>query len=172
MAGTFFHGGRVWRGAGKPDADALFVRDGRVVATGDEAARLARAADDVESVDLEGGFLMPSFGDGHAHPLFGGLEAEGPAVRPCESVDEIVAEVRRHAQEHPDAEWIFGASYDGSLSEGGLFDARWLDRAVADRPVVLRAWDYHTIWVNSKALALAGITAETPDPELGEIPHR
>ncbi|MBU3751588.1 MAG: amidohydrolase, partial [Mycobacterium sp.] len=54
----------------------------------------------------------------------------------------------------------------------GLFEARWLDAAVADRPVVLRAWDYHTVWCNSAALNRAGITANTPDPPLGEIPHR
>jgi predicted amidohydrolase YtcJ len=123
-------------------------------------------------VDLEGGFLMPSFGDGHAHPLLGGLEFVGPAVRPCSSVAEIVEAVRRFAAEHPNDEWIVGASYDSSLAPGGLFDARWLDDAVPDRPVALRAWDYHTMWVNSVALERAGITAQTPDPVLGEIPHR
>src|SRR5699024_81215 len=128
--------------------------------------------DSIEHVDLDGGFLMPSFGDGHAHPIFGGMEAEGPQVRACSSVDEIVAEVRRYAAAHPDEKWITGASYDGSLVAGGLFDARWLDEAVSDRPVVLRAWDYHTVWCNSRALELAGITAETPEPEIGEIPRR
>src|ERR1700712_2863320 len=123
-------------------------------------------------VDLDGGFLMPSFGDGHAHPLYGGLEAVGPRVRGCGTIDEIVTAVKVYAEEHPDEEWIVGASYDGSLAPGGLFDARWLDAAVPDRPVVLRAWDYHTVWVNSVALERAGITSETPDPVLGEIPHR
>ncbi|BDZ54548.1 hypothetical protein GCM10025870_16210 [Agromyces marinus] len=80
--------------------------------------------------------------------------------------------MRRYADAHPELEWITGASYDGSLAEGGLFDARLLDRAVPDRPVVLRAWDYHTVWVNSRALELAGIHADTPEPELGEIPRR
>ncbi len=115
---------------------------------------------------------MPSFGDGHAHPLPGGLEAVGPQVRRCKSVDEIVDEVRRFAAEHPDDEWIVGASYDSSLAPDGLFDARWLDAAVPDRPVVLRAWDYHTVWCNSVALERAGITADTPDPVLGDIPRR
>jgi predicted amidohydrolase YtcJ len=115
---------------------------------------------------------MPSFGDGHAHPLPGGLEAVGPQVRPCKSVDEIVDVVRRFAAEHPDDEWIVGASYESSMAPGGLFDARWLDAAVPDRPVVLRAWDYHTVWCNSVALELAGISADTPDPVLGEIPRR
>jgi predicted amidohydrolase YtcJ len=167
---TYFHGGTVWTGTGDADERALLVRDGRVEAVGAAAEAAAAHADAV--VHLEGGFLMPSFGDGHAHPMFGGLEAEGPNVRACGSVAEIVAEVRRFAEAHPELEWITGASYDGSLAEHGLFDARWLDEAVADRPVLLRAWDYHTVWVNSKALELAGIDASTPDPELGEIPRR
>ncbi len=174
---THFHNGTIWLGPGAEASDSLLIRDGVIVAVGTAEVNrhlASRATGEAapELVDLDGGFLMPSFGDGHAHPIFGGMEAEGPQVRSCSSVDEIVAEVRRYAEAHPDDEWITGASYDGSLVEGGLFDARWLDEAVADRPVVLRAWDYHTVWCNSRALALAGITAETPEPELGEIPRR
>lgn len=170
MSATLFTGGVVWTGGHDPaDTDAVLVVDGVVTALGDDAKAHAAQA---ETVDLEGGFLMPSFGDGHAHPLYGGLEAVGPAVRPCTSVDEIVLAVKQYAEEHPDEEWIVGASYDGSLAPGGLFDARWLDAAVPDRPVVLRAWDYHTVWCNSVALQRAGITADTPNPVLGEIPHR
>ncbi len=167
MSATLFTNGVIWTGT--EDADALLVVDGVIAALGDEAR--ARGAD-AERVDLDGGFLMASFGDGHAHPLYGGLEAVGPPVRACESVDEIVAAVKKYADEHPEQEWIVGASYDGSLAPDGLFDARWLDAAVPDRPVVLRAWDYHTLWVNSVALERAGITPDTPDPVLGEIPHR
>jgi predicted amidohydrolase YtcJ len=168
VAATIFRNGTIWTGTSAPVADALLVVDGAVAAVGDEAT--AHSAD--EEVDLDGGFLMPSFGDGHAHPLLGGLEEVGPPVRGCGSIDEIVEAVRGYADRHPEAQWIVGASYDGSLAEGGLFDARWLDAAVPDRPVVLRAWDYHTVWCNSVALQRAGITADTPDPVLGEIPHR
>jgi predicted amidohydrolase YtcJ len=169
MSSTFFRGGTIWTGVNGQITDALLVVDGAVQAIG--AAAQAQADGAVE-VDLDGGFLMPSFGDGHAHPLPGGLEAVGPQVRQCQSVDQIVAEVKRFAAEHLDDDWIVGASYDSSLAPDGLFDARWLDAAVPDRPVVLRAWDYHTVWCNSVALQRAGITADTPDPELGEIPHR
>jgi predicted amidohydrolase YtcJ len=167
---TLFTGGVVWSGTGL-ESDALLVVDGVVRALGEQAREQASGID-CETVDLDGGFLMPSFGDGHAHPLYGGLEAAGPAVRPCTSVEEILAAVKKYADEHPDEEWIVGASYDGSLVPGGLFDARWLDSVVPDRPVVLRAWDYHTMWVNTEALNRAGITPDTPDPVLGEIPHR
>lgn len=176
MAMTLFSGGTIWRGAGHPASSLALVRDGRIEALDAEAERIAddawRAGEAVDVVDLEGGFLMPAFGDGHAHPLFGGLEGEGPDVGAAHTIPDIVAEVRRYAEANPDREWILGGSYDGSLSEGGLFDARWLDEAVADRPVVLRAWDYHTVWCNSKALELAGIDASTPDPVLGEITRR
>lgn len=157
-------------GPGRPDESAVLVVDGRVAAVGEEA--IDAAPGETQVLDLAGGFLMPAFGDGHAHPMFGGLEECGPQVRGCSSVDEIVAEVRRFAEAHPDQEWIVGASYDGSLAPHGLFDARWLDEAVADRPVVLRAWDYHTVWCNSRALELAGIDEKTPEPALGEIPRR
>ncbi|MGU3500657.1 amidohydrolase [Mycobacterium sp. C31M] len=171
MVSRLFRNGSVWVGApGGPSTDALLVVDGVVTALGADAS--AQTPADAEIIDLAGGFLMPSFGDGHAHPLLGGLEFVGPAVRGCSSIEQIVEAVRRYAEDHPDEEWIVGASYDGSLAEGGLFDARWLDEAVSDRPVVLRAWDYHTVWCNTAALERAGITADTPDPVLGEIPHR
>jgi predicted amidohydrolase YtcJ len=172
VARTLFHNGTVWTGASGQTVDALLVDGDAITAVGEAAHDLAAEHPETVSVDLDGGFLMPSFGDGHAHPLLGGLEYVGPAVRPCSSVEEIVAEVRKFAEANPDEEWIVGASYDGSLAEGGLFDAAWLDDAVPDRPVALRAWDYHTMWVNSVALERAGITADTPDPVLGEIPHR
>ena len=163
---TLFTGGTIW--TGERDTDAVLVSGGLVRAVGQQARNTTAAT----LVDLAGDFLMPSFGDGHAHPLYGGLEAAGPAVRSCRSVEEIISAVKQYADAHPDHDWIVGASYDSSLAPGGLFDSRWLDAAVADRPVVLRAWDYHTVWCNTEALKRAGITADTPDPVLGEIPHR
>jgi predicted amidohydrolase YtcJ len=170
MAATLFTGGVIWTGGS--DTDALLVIDGKVRATGAEARALASEIASVAQVDLDGGFLMPSFGDGHAHPLYGGLEAVGPPIRGCATVDEIVLAVKQFAADNPGEEWIVGASYDSSLAPDGLFDSRWLDAAVPDRPVVLRAWDYHTVWCNSVAIERAGITADTPDPVIGEIPHR
>ena len=77
MNATLFSGGTIWTGS--HDVDALLVADGVVRAVG-EQARISAPTDAV-TVDLDGGFLMPSFGDGHAHPLYGGLEAAGPAIR-------------------------------------------------------------------------------------------
>lgn len=168
---ALFHSGTVWSGKEHGNTHALLVRDGLVAALGDEA--LAQAAGiDHDSVDLKGGFLMSGFGEGHSHPIHGGLENFGPRLVGLESVEAILAEVKRYAEANPKEEWIQGVAYNSSLAEGGLFDARWLDSVVADRPVVLRGWDGHTLWCNSEALRRASITKDTPDPEMGEIPRR
>lgn len=152
-------------------SDALAVRDGRVIAHGAEARALAQESG-TEVVDLVGGTLAPALGDGHAHPVLGGLEAAGPAVRAASDLDGILRAVAEWKAENPEAEWIVGASYDATFAPGGRFDARWLDEVTGDTPTVLRAWDYHTAWVNTAALAAGGITADTPDPHLGRIVRR
>ncbi|GAA3624687.1 amidohydrolase [Microlunatus ginsengisoli] len=166
MGAIVFGGGTIATGSERGDLDRLVVVDGRVAEPG--AADPAGA----EVVDLGGGYLGPAFGDGHAHLMQAGREFSGPEIRSASSVADVVASVRAWADAHPDAEWIVGASYDATLTSDGRFDARWLDEAVADRPVVLRAWDYHTAWCNSRALELAGITADTPDPADGIIARR
>ncbi|MGH1550471.1 amidohydrolase [Leifsonia poae] len=172
MTTTVFTNGTILASyrADAAEHTAAAVEDGRVVAVGAEALALRGGAD--ETVDLLGGVLAPAFGDGHAHPVQGGLEKLGPQVRACTSVAEIVACVKDWADAHPEQEWIYGGSYDATLAPEGMFDARWLDEAVPDRPVVLRAWDYHTVWCNSEALRRAGIDASTPEPALGRIPRR
>ncbi len=172
MPTTVFTNGTILASyrADAAEHSAAAVEDGRVIAVGADALALRGTAD--ETVDLLGGVLGPAFGDGHAHPMQGGLEKLGPQVRACTSVAEIVACVKEWADAHPEQEWIYGGSYDATLAPEGMFDARWLDEAVPDRPVVLRAWDYHTVWVNSEALRRAGIDTATPEPALGRIPRR
>jgi predicted amidohydrolase YtcJ len=165
------HGGVVVTGQpGAPRARAVAVHDGYVVALDSDALDLlpiARA-----TLDLQGGAVLPSFGDGHVHPLWGGVEMAGPAVRDATSVADVVEAVRRWAADHPDAHWVEGGPYDPTLAPGGRFDARWLDAAVADRPVVLQSTDHHCIWVNTEALRRAGIDETTPDPPTGEVARR
>ena len=157
----------AWVGFGKISS-AILIENGRVLALGSDAT--AESAD--QTIDLAGAFVMPAFADGHAHPLFAGREAQGPKVIGLQSVAEIVAEVKSFAVANPDSKWIIGGAYEAALIERGDFDAHWLDEAVNDRPVVLQAVDHHTIWVNSKALEIAGITSTTADPDGGTIARR
>ena len=164
---TIFSNCSVWTGFGQV-SNGLLIEDERVIAFGPRAN--ATSADHV--IDLDGAFIMPAFADGHAHPLFAGRESQGPKVNGLQSVAEIVAEVRRFAESNPISKWIIGGAYEAAIVERGDFDAHWLDEVVSDRPVVLHAVDHHTIWVNSKALEVAGITAATSDPDGGTIARR
>jgi predicted amidohydrolase YtcJ len=168
-ADLLFTGGVVLTGdpAG-PRARAAAVSAGRVVAIDEDALELGGRS----VVDLEGGVLLPGFGDGHVHPLWGGVELEGPQVRDCRSVDEVVEVVARFAADHPELDWIVGGPYDPALAPGGHFDARWLDTAEAHRPVALQSADHHCVWANTAALHRAGLDRDMPDPPAGTVLRR
>lgn len=163
---TVFTNGSVLRADGRTGR-ALAVRAGRIVALDDDALEL-----DGTVVDLRGGMLVPAFRDGHVHPLWGGVDLDRLPLDHCRDVDAVVRAVADHAAAHPELPWIIGGPYRADVPPGGRAEAAWLDAAVADRPVVLSANDYHTMWVNSRALELAGIDAATPDPPLGVIVRR
>lgn len=171
QADQLFTGGTIRTGVpGAPASSALAVAGGRVLATDRDA--LAARGPRTEVTDLAGGALLPSFGDGHVHPLLGGLGLRGAPVRQARSVEEILAAVAAWAAAHPDAEWVTGDAFDPTLAPDGRFDARWLDQVVPDRPVALRTMDHHTMWVNTEALRRAGIHAGTPEPAAGQIVRR
>lgn len=149
---------------------AMAIADGAVVALGDEALTWSTRFD--ETIDLGGGTAIPGFRDGHAHPLSGGTKTLMLSLFGLRSIDAIQDAIRRWAADHPDDGWIEGNGYDPSLLPGSVGEAAWLDAAVTDRPVALHSTDYHMMWVNSRALELAGITADTPDPALGTIVRR
>jgi predicted amidohydrolase YtcJ len=164
---TLFRNATCWS-AGKEIFDGILVEDGTIIAIGAQAH--AKHFD--ESIDLEDSFVIPAFLDGHAHPIFGGREAAGPKINSLTSLDEILAAVKKFADNNPDEPWIIGGAYEAAIIESGDFDAHWLDSVVSDRPVVLHAVDHHTIWVNSEALKRAGINEVTADPEGGTIARR
>jgi predicted amidohydrolase YtcJ len=159
---TYFTGGTIWCGLGVT-AQSIRIDGQRIVSINSDP----QSGDEI--VHLGDHFLAPAFMDGHAHPLFAGRQAQGPLVNGLNTVEAMLAEVKRFADANPDQPWIIGGAYEAVVVERGDFLATWLDEVVPDRPVVLRAVDHHTIWVNTKALEIAGITANTPDPEGGSI---
>lgn len=162
-----FRGGQAWS-AGAGLFSGLLVAGDRIVAVGHEA--LNHEADLI--TEIGDGFIVPAFGDGHAHPIFAGREAAGPIVTGLKTLQEIQSAVQLFAKNNPNLPWIIGGAYEAAIIESGDFDATWLDEVVRDRPVVLHAVDHHTIWVNSIALEISGITSSTPDPEGGSIARR
>ena len=118
-----------------------------------------------QNIDLSGKFVMPAFRDGHCHPLFAGREHIGPDVTDAQSLAEIQQIVGDYASRHPGVFWIDGAAYDRSIQ--AKFHRSELDSIVSDRPVVLHGADHHTLWVNSKALEIAGLMDSIPELSVG-----
>jgi len=161
---TLYTNARFWS-AGQGIFHDLLVKDSIILATGENVKEFTAET----TIDLNGAFVIPAFLDGHAHPIFAGREAAGPKINGINSIEEIKAQVKAFALANPKIPWIIGGAYEAAIIEGGDFDAKWLDEVVSDRPVVLHAVDHHTIWVNSKALEVAGITSATKDPQGGTI---
>ncbi|MGW7368651.1 amidohydrolase, partial [Streptomyces sp. NPDC054841] len=120
-------------------------------------------------VDLAGRLLMPGFQDAHVHPVPAGLELTQCDLTGARTAEETLAAVRAYATAHPDREWITGGGWSMEAFEGGTPTKELLDAVVPDRPVYLPNRDHHGAWANSRALRLAGVTRDTPDPADGRI---
>jgi len=164
-ADLLFTGGPMFT-AGRPGA--LAVRAGRILAVGhDEVRELAGPATEV--VDLRGRLLLPGFQDAHIHPVMGGVELGQCDLTGTTDLAEYLRRIRGYADANPDAEWIVGGGWSMESFPSGVPGRELLDRILPDRPVYLSNRDHHAAWVNSRALAIAGLTADTPDPPDGRI---
>ncbi|MDX6367808.1 MAG: hypothetical protein QOK30_2884, partial [Nocardioidaceae bacterium] len=165
--GTLFTGGSVFDGHRHRPGHGLLVDNGAVVAVLGPDSTVEHAGDH-DVVDLAGGLVGPGFTDAHCHPIQGGLERMRCDLTDGSTREEYVAMVRAYADRY-DGPWVTGGGWQMAAFPGGTPLAADLDAVVADRPVFLPNRDHHGAWVNSRALELAGITAETPDPPDGRI---
>lgn len=173
MTNLIFRGGRVFTadGTAEPIAAAVLVRDGRIAAVGpeDEVVRQAgeAGAGRTETVDLAGGLLIPGFVDAHVHPVQAGLERARCDLSELFGLPDYLDRIRAYAAANPGREWIYGGGWHMSAFPAGLPHRSHLD--FVDRPVYLVQRDHHAAWVNTRALEIAGIDRNTPDPPDGRI---
>ncbi len=149
--------------------ESLAVRGDRIVAIG-TAVEVARHRGPATAVlDAAGRSVVPGFNDTHLHLFEGGFAAERADLSRAASVEELQERLREFAAAQPARPWVLGEGWRYNTFPGGMPSRAQLDAVVPDRPAFLRCFDYHTAWVNSKALQLAGITRHTPDPVNGTI---
>ncbi len=165
--GAVFTNGAVFDGRKYVGHVSVGVEGERVVAVGDDAEVRAVLGPGAEEVDLEGGLLTPGFIDAHMHPMVGGLERLRCELTELSTPEEYLDSIREHAQAHPDTEWFRGGGWALAAFGPDGPTAEMLDRVVPDRPAFIPSSDHHDAWVNTKALEVAGITADTPDPADG-----
>lgn len=169
-ADLLFVGGAVYTvDAARSWASAVAVRGGRIVYVGDDASARAFAGPSTRIVELDGKMLLPGFHDSHVHLASGGHELLLCDLNDSKSAAEVIARIERCAAERPGDDWLRGGGWELPLFPGGNPHKSVLDRIAPGRPVYMESSDGHTTWVNSRALALAGITAATPDPPNGRI---
>jgi predicted amidohydrolase YtcJ len=150
-------------------AEALAIRGNTIVRVGTrtEVEKLRRP--DSEVIDAHGSSVVPGFNDSHVHFLSGSLALDEVDLSGLTRLEDIQARIREFTRQHPDTPWIRGRGWLYSPFPGGLPTKEQLDSVVADRPAVMTCYDGHSIWVNSRALAVAGITRATPDPKNGIV---
>jgi predicted amidohydrolase YtcJ len=168
-AETVFRGGAVYTvDATRRWAEAVALKSGRIVFVGTDAGVAAWIGPDTRVIDMKGKMLLPGFHDSHVHLVGGGIEMGECNINGLTTVEQIQAALRAYAEQHPDKAWIRGGGWPLTLFDGNP-PKEVLDQIVPDRPVILDAFDGHSSWVNSKALQIAGITKDTPDPPRGRI---
>lgn len=150
-------------------AQALALRDGVIVAVGSDAQITALARPDATITDLAGHTLMPGLYDMHVHVLEAGLTKAACHLPQGGGAQAVVAAVRACAARAAPGEWIIGGSWVGAAFAPGEQTAKLLDSAAPDNPVVLSDEALHSVWANSRALALSGVGTDTRDPAGGVI---
>ena len=169
-ADVIFTGGAVYTvDAARRWAQAVAVKHGTITAVGTDEQTRALAGPGTEVVDLAGRMLLPGFQDAHCHPPGGGYDILHCNLTDAYSLEEYEGIIAEYVAARPDEEWILGGGWSMDIFPGGNPTKDLLDRLVPDRPVYLPSRDGHSVWVNSKALEIAGVTKDTPDPADGWI---
>lgn len=163
FADFVFHNGPIYTVAGTdPWAQGLAVTGNTISYVGDEAGAMALAGPDTRVVDLDGKLLMPGFVEGHIHPFLGAFLTSGVDLQVPTGADALAA-IERYAAENPDGPVRgFGWRVDMFGPDGPTRTD--LDRVLRDRPGFFFAIDGHSLWANSKALEIAGVSRTTQDP--------
>ena len=150
-------------------ARGLAIRRGAIAAVGPEKDVARFIGPGTRVIDLRERLVTPGFQDAHIHPVLSGIDRIRCDLTGSRGLDRYLEVIAEYARSNPDAEWILGAGWSMDDFPAGIPDKADLDRVAPDRPVFLPSRDGHSAWVNSRALELAGIGRETPDPRDGRI---
>ena len=152
-----------------PIVQGLAIDKGKIVALGTNAEMAAYITADTVVYSLPGTLVLPGFQDSHNHLIWSGTQNEDIALFDAETKDDLTQMITDGATARPDEPWVRGSGWELAAFPGNLLDAAFLDGLVPDRPAAFDAADGHSLWVNSAAMKLAGISAATPDPQGGRI---
>src|SRR5205807_2805027 len=158
--------GKIWTvNKTQPEAQALAIWRNRIIAVGNDNAVKPLIGPKTKVIDLAQRRVVPGFHDSHVHLLASGLQLSRIYLKDAKDEAEFGRRLQEFDRKVPAGRWMQGGLWDHDRTFGGeLPTAAMLDKYVPDRPVFLRRYDGHMALANTKALKLAGITADTPDP--------
>lgn len=156
----------IWTGdAARPHATAIAIRRDTIVAVGSDQAVLGLAGWNTKSEDVGGRQMLPGFHDAHWHlPTRRRADLSG-----SRGENEIVARLLEFAESLPREAWVLGRGWTPDMFPGNEAHRRYLDAVFHDRAVLLTDRDGHQVLANTRALQLAGVTADTRDPDGGAV---
>jgi predicted amidohydrolase YtcJ len=163
------HGRIYTMDSNKPWAEALAISGEHIVAVGTDAEIAKLQSKDTKVIDAGGRLVLPGFTDCHIHFLSGALSLGRVNLEGAKDAADIQQRLREYGAKHPGTDWILGRGWNYAMFPTTLPDKKYLDEVFPDRPALLEGFDGHTYWANSKALALAKITKDTPNPPNGII---
>lgn len=159
---AFINGAVYTMAAAQPQAQAVAINGNKIIAVGTTTSVQSVLGPKTTVIDLQGQMLLPGFVEGHTHPFLGAYFTSGVDLQ-FATLEEALAAITAYVAANPTGPLRgFGWRMDMFGTDGP--DRRILDAIVSDRPIMLFAIDVHSLWVNSKALEIAGITAATADP--------
>jgi predicted amidohydrolase YtcJ len=150
-------------------AEALAIRGERIVAVGSNTDIANLQSKDTKVIDAKGHLVLPGFTDCHIHFIDGSFSLGRVNLEDAKDAADIQQRLREYGGKHPGNDWILGRGWNYAMFPTSLPDKKYLDEVFPDRPAFLEGYDGHTYWANSKALALAHITQDTPNPPNGII---
>ena len=171
-ADLVFRNGPVFTGdAARSFSRGVAVTGARISAVGPDSLVSDEIGPETRVIDLEGRLVTPGFQDSHVHPSSSGLDLLRCNFEGCSNADDALAYLTAYVQDHPDVEWVIGSGWHQTWFPRGCPPKELLDSIIPDRPVFIYNADGHGAWVNTRALDMAGIDDETPDPRDGRIEH-
>lgn len=164
--------GKIWTGNDAEFVEAIAITGNTITRIGSSADIKKLAQKSTQLVDLKGQLATAGINDAHTHFLSGSMGLTGVDLYQAKTLEEALSAIERFVKEHPNKKWITGMGWQYNLFEGGMPNREALialDKISAGRPVVLDAYDGHSIWVNSKAMELAGISSTNQFEGFGSI---
>lgn len=153
----------------RPDAEAVAIRDGKILYVGDSETAAALAGPETTTLDLDGATVVPGLIESHAHAFELGSNLGEVDLTGSADEAEAVARVAERARTTAAGKWIIGHGWDEGAWADRYPTVEALSLAVPDHPVLLNGLHGFAVWGNRRALDLAGISADTPDPAGGDI---